>query len=287
MKIERVIIMENMAKEIAKILSKKQDNIFELWNKQIILRAKTLAEIVGVDEIKNRTRNMIDLFIRALQKKDDESYEFDENMHELLKDLTRKMTVQNITPSETAAFMFSMKDAVFPILRENFQGKELADAIIEVGQLIEQLGITTFEIYLESREEIIAEQQKVFMEVAVPVVKVWNKIIMIPLVGMLDSERTQLMMESMLTALEDMQSKVVILDISGIPVVDTLVARHLITAASAVRLMGAECIITGIRARIAQTLVQLGVDLGGFMTRTTLADGLQSAIELTGQKIGD
>lgn len=278
--------MENSTKEIAAVLLEKQDDIFELWNKQIILRAKALAEIVGLDEIKSRTRAMTDHFIRALREKDDEPYELDENIHELLKDLIRKMTVQNITPSETAAFVFSMKDAMFPILREHFEGNELAYAIMEAGQLIDQIGISTFEIYLESREETIAEQQKIFMEVAVPVVKVWNKIIMIPLVGMLDSERTQLMMESMLTALEDMQSKVVILDISGIPVVDTLVARHLITAASAVRLMGAECIITGIRARIAQTLVQLGVDLGGFMTRTTLADGLQSAIQLTGQKIG-
>ncbi|MBF0243000.1 MAG: STAS domain-containing protein [Desulfamplus sp.] len=109
---------------------------------------------------------------------------------------------------------------------------------------------------------------------------------MIPLVGMLDSSRTQQMMETMLGALEDYQSRVAILDISGIPVVDTLVARHLITAASAARLMGAECIITGVRARISQTLVQLGVDLSGFITRSTLADGFATALKITGQQIG-
>ncbi|MCP4106767.1 MAG: STAS domain-containing protein [Desulfobacteraceae bacterium] len=118
-----------------------------------------------------------------------------------------------------------------------------------------------------------------------PVVKVWDRIIMVPLIGMLDSERTQMMMEILLEALENLQAKVAILDISGIPVVDTLVARHLITAASAAKLMGAECIITGVRARIAQTLVQLGIDLGGIVTCTAMADGLQLALEMTDQKI--
>jgi len=155
-----------------------------------------------------------------------------------------------------------------------------------VNTLIDRLGVFTFSVYQESREELMREQQRAFMEVSVPVVRIWDRIIMIPLVGMLDSSRTQQMMETMLTALEDYQSKVAIMDISGIPVVDTLVARHLITAASAARLMGAECIITGIRARISQTLVQLGVDLSGFITRTTLADGLQLALKMTDQKIG-
>lgn len=275
-----------MNREIATILSKNRNDIFELWNKQLIIQAKSLVEIIGLDETRVRTRNMLGLFIDALPEKGDETHQSYQQINDLLMELSRKMNEQNVTPSETAVFVFSMKDAIFPVLQNHFEGKEFAEAIILINRFIDQFGLSTFEIYLDSREEVITEQQKAFQEVSVPVVKIWDRIIMIPLVGMLDSERTQLMMETMLSYLEESQSKVVILDISGIPVVDTLVARHLITAASAVRLMGAECVITGIRAKIAQTLVQLGVDLGSFMTRTTLADGLQSALELTGQKIG-
>lgn len=274
-----------MSKEIATILSENKNDIFELWNKQLILRARSLVEQIGVEEIKTRTREILNYFIKTLPEKEDETNESYKKIDELLGDISRKMTNRNVTPTETAAFVFSMKDAIFPVLQEHFENKELANAIMTVNQFIDQLGLRTFEVYLESKEEVIAEQQRAFLDVAVPVVKVWDKIIMIPLVGMLDSDRTQLMMESLLAALEDMQSKVAILDISGIPVVDTLVARHLITAASAVRLMGAECIITGVRAKIAQTLVQLGVDLGGFMTRTTMADGLRAAMEITGLKL--
>lgn len=276
--------MTAINKEIAVLLTKNRNDVFELWNKQLILSAKSLVELIGVGEMKNRTQDLLGHLLNALSSGDesDESYQ---NIAEMLTDLSAKMTEQNISPSETASFVFSLKDAIFPVLQENFEQRRLADAILAVNQMIDKLGIITFEAYLDSREEVIAEQQKAFREVSVPVVKVWDQIIMIPLIGMLDSERTQMMMEILLTALEDMQSKVAILDISGIPVVDTLVARHLITAASAVRLMGAECIITGVRAKIAQTLVQLGVDLGGFVTRTSMSDGLQLALELTGQKI--
>lgn len=274
------------AKEISALLSKNRNKVFELWNQQLIIKAKSLVEIVGLDETKTRTQSMLEHFINILPERDDQDNESYQQINELLSELSNKMTAQNITPSETATFVFSIKDAIFPVLQEEFDGKALADAILSVNQLIDQLGINTFEVYLDSREQIIADQQKAFQEVSVPVVKVWERIIMIPLIGMLDSERTQMMMEILLEALEDLQAKVAILDISGIPVVDTLVARHLITAASAAKLMGAECIITGVRARIAQTLVQLGVDLGGFITRTSMADGLQLALEITGQKIG-
>ncbi len=274
------------AKQISTLLSKNRNKIFDLWNQQLIIKAKSLVETVGLDETKTRTHSMLEHFINALPKRDDLNNESYRQINELLSELSNKMTAQNITPSETATFVFSMKDAIFPVLQEEFDDKTLADAILNVNQFIDHLGINTFEVYLESRERIIADQQKAFQEVSVPVVKVWDRIIMIPLIGMLDSERTQMMMEILLEALENLQAKVAILDISGIPVVDTLVARHLITAASAAKLMGAECIITGVRARIAQTLVQLGVDLGGFITRTSMADGLQLAFEMTGQKIG-
>jgi rsbT co-antagonist protein RsbR len=273
-----------MPRELISVLSENRSLISELWDKQLIIRARSLVEAVGIDEIKSKTEVMPKYLIESLADKEGNSSSL-QKINEMLEDLCRKMTTRSITPSETALFVFSLKDAVFPILKEKFNGNALIDAMIEVNRLIDQLGLRTFEVYLSFREQIITDQQRAFREISVPVVKLWHKIIMIPLVGILDSERTQMMMETLLTALEELQAKVAILDISGIPIVDTLVARHLISAASAVRLMGSECIITGIRARIAQTLVQLGVDLGGFTTAMTMADGLQRALELTGQKI--
>ena len=269
-------------RELASVLSEKRGLISELWEKQLIVGARALVEAVGIDEIKNKTRIMPEYLIEFLSEKDDESLQ---KINELLEDFCRKMTARNLTPSEAVMFVFSLKDAIFPVLKEKFSTDTLPQAIMEINRVIDRLGLKTFEVYLSFREQIITDQQRAFREISVPVVKVWDKIIMIPLVGILDSERTQMMMETLLAALEELQAKVAILDISGIPVVDTLVARHLISAASAVRLMGSECIITGIRARIAQTLVQLGVDLGGFTTAMTMADGLQRALELTGQKI--
>ncbi|MDM8514832.1 STAS domain-containing protein [Desulfobacterales bacterium HSG16] len=277
--------MKALNKEVSLLLSKHREKIFELWNKQLILRARSLVEAVGIDETKQMTLDILGHFINVMPDQDDQANDSYQKVLKILAAMSRKMTLQNITPSETAIFVFSMKNSIFPVLQDEFDEKKLADAIMAVNQLIDLLGINTFETYLESREEIINEQQQAFKEVSVPVVKVWDRIIMIPLIGMLDSERTQMMMEILLEALENSQSKVAILDISGIPVVDTLVARHLITAASAAQLMGAECIITGVRARIAQTLVQLGVDLGGVVTRTTMADGLQLALELTDQQM--
>lgn len=275
------------SKNLAELLSKKRDRIFDLWNRQLILRTKSLIEIIGLEEIKTVTRNMLEQFIAVLPTREDEESESYKELNNLIADMSNQMTSRNITPSEVAVLIFSVKDAIFPVIQEDFSDREFTDAVMQINQFIDHIGINSFEIYLNIRERFISEQQKAFMEISVPVVRVWHKIIMIPLIGMLDSERTQLMMEILLTALEDTQSKVAILDISGIPVVDTLVARHLITAASAARLMGAECIITGVRSRIAQTLVQLGVDLGGFVTRTTMADGLQLALKLTGQKISE
>lgn len=277
--------MSVTTKDLTALLSKNRDDIFERWNNQLIIRAKSLVEITGVDEMRSITRNMLDHFVGVLPVREDQESRFYKEIMGLITDISSQMTSQNINPAEISVFIFSMKDAIFPLIHNHFADKDLADAIMQINQFIDHLGINAFESYVNTREKIISDQQRAFMEISVPVVRVWHKIIMIPLIGMLDSERTQLMMEILLTALEDTQSKVAILDISGIPVVDTLVARHLITAASAARLMGAECIITGVRSRIAQTLVQLGVDLGGFITRSSMADGLELALELTGQKI--
>lgn len=269
-----------MEQNIAEFLTQHRNEIIEDWNRRIILDLRPVVELLGVDECREITAAVLDRLIETLDADPSEP------PAEGVAEVSRKLSARRVTPFEAARLIFSLKERLFPVIGEAFADPDTIDRMMEVDRRIDDMGVAVLKTYLEAKEAVIADQQKAFQEVSVPVVKVWDRIIMIPLVGMLDSERTQLMMEVLLSSLEDLQARVAILDISGIPVVDTLVARHLITAASAVRLMGAECIITGIRARIAQTLVELGVDLGGFMTRTTLADGLAAALDLTGQVIG-
>ncbi|KJR40479.1 anti-sigma-factor antagonist [Candidatus Magnetoovum chiemensis] len=252
----------------------------------MIIHSRTLVELIGLNQVEKITQEISDTLIKAVKTINTHEHEDYKQLEKQVAELSREMSLRNITPTETAQLIFFIKDAIFPILQgECGQNSVLSEYILFINSIVDKLGLLTFQIYLESREELIKEQQRAFMDVSVPVVKVWKDIVLIPLVGMLDSSRTQLMMEIMLSAIEDTQSKVAIIDISGIPIVDSLVARHLITAASAAKLMGAECLITGIRAKISQTLVQLGVDLSGIVTKTTLADGLQLALQMTEQKL--
>ncbi|MBF0379283.1 MAG: STAS domain-containing protein [Desulfamplus sp.] len=278
--------MTFIGNEISSILSKNRNKICDSWKKQLIIQSRTLVELIGLNQVEKITQEISDSLIKAVKTINTHEHEDYKKLEKQVAELSREMSLRNITPTETAQLIFFIKDAIFPILQEDYgQNSIIADYILFINSIVDKLGLLTFQIYLESREELIKEQQRAFMDVSVPVVKVWKDIVLIPLVGMLDSSRTQLMMETMLSAIEDTQSKVAIIDISGIPIVDSLVARHLITAASAAKLMGAECLITGIRAKISQTLVQLGVDLSGIVTKTTLADGLQLALQMTEQKL--
>lgn len=278
--------MTFIGKEVSSLLSEHKEKIHDLWKKQLIIQAKNLVEAIGLNQVDKITTDIIEGIIRSLKAPDTYDSEDYIKVEQQMAQFSGEMTLRNITPTETAQFIFLVKDAIFPLIQhECSQTTVLAEYILFINAMVDRLGLYTFQTYLDSREALIREQQRAFMDVSVPVVRVWTDIVLIPLVGMLDSSRTQQMMESMLSSLEETQSKVAIIDISGIPIVDSLVARHLITAATAAKLMGAECLITGIRAKISQTLVQLGVDLSGIVTRTTLADGLKLALKLTEQKI--
>jgi rsbT co-antagonist protein RsbR len=278
--------MNDIRTNAASIVQINKSKILDQWHQQLILNTKSLVESIGLNVMKQRTEELLEALIDALGRDDDFKSDSYDNVRNQMTDISRQMTLSNLSSSEAAQFVFSLKNVIFPLFQANVDVKQLAAYYLVMNSLIDNLGLFTVTVYQESREELKREHQRAFMEVSVPVVRIWDRIIMIPLVGMLDSSRAQQMMEIMLTALEDYQSKVVILDISGIPEVDTLVARHLITAASAVRLMGADCVITGIRAKISQTLAQLGVDLSGFITCTTLADGLQLALKMTDLQVG-
>lgn len=277
---------KSIYEEMAEVIRKNQQEILKTWVGQIIVESKRLVDALGEEEIKKFAMDYLDLMVRAMPSGDNIEAEPYKRLREILEKISADSAVKGINPSETAAFIFSAKEPVFSAFQSAYQQREkFAEAWGALNKLIDKLGFYTFETYVKSKEGIIKEQQRALFEVSVPVVKVWEKVFMIPLVGILDSARTQLVMEALLTAIEENQAKVAILDISGIPVVDSLVAKHIIRTVSAVKLMGAECIITGIRSRIAQTMIQLGVDLGGIVTRTTLADGLKVALDLIGQKI--
>jgi rsbT co-antagonist protein RsbR len=209
-------------------------------------------------------------------------------MRELLGELSRQRAVQGLSASETAIFVFSFKQALFNRLRQEYSND--SDVLISLTwqgtELLDKLGLYTTEVFLKSREEVIARQQQEMLEVSTPVVELWAGILALPLIGTLDSNRTQIVMQNLLEAIVAKSADLAIIDITGVPTVDTLVAQHLLKTVAAARLMGADCIISGIRPQIAQTIIHLGVDLGGVLTKATLADALQLALKRKSLAVG-
>jgi rsbT co-antagonist protein RsbR len=204
-----------------------------------------------------------------------------------LADLSRTRALQGFSPAETATSVFLLKDALLPLVQQALADSpsQLAQHMLHINQLLDAFALFTFETYAQSREELIREQSRAILELSTPVVSVWEDILAIPLVGSVDTARTQQIMESLLTRITETGSSIVIMDITGVPVVDTAVAKHLLQTVAAARLLGAEVIIVGISARIAQTLVHLGIDLSSVITRTSLAKGLEYAFARTGQRV--
>ena len=207
-------------------------------------------------------------------------------VRDLLGDLSRSRSIQGFSPSETATFVFSLKRPLFSRIRRELASDADALAVVTWGatELLDKLGLITTEIYQKSREEVISRQQQELLELSTPVVKLWDGILALPMIGTLDSARTQVVMESLLQRIVETEAEVAIIDITGVPTVDTLTAQHLLKTVTAARLMGADCIISGIRPQIAQTIVHLGVDLANVTTKATLADALRRALEMTGQR---
>jgi rsbT co-antagonist protein RsbR len=200
---------------------------------------------------------------------------------EMIAELSRNRARQGFTPTETATFVFSLKQPLFRALKSDSDG----EALWNVTLALDKLGLITTEIHQKSREEVIHKQQREMLELSTPVVKLWDGILALPLIGTLDSERTQVVMENLLQSIVESGAAIAIIDITGVPTVDTLVAQHLLKTVAAARLMGAECIISGIRPQIAATIVHLGVELHTVVTKATLADAFAVALKRTGQKI--
>jgi len=208
-------------------------------------------------------------------------------MRDLLTGLSARRARDGYSPAETASFVFSLKAPLFGAVQKEFSKDPIAAlaALVQITNLIDKLGLFTMEAFQRTREDVISRQQQELMELSTPVVRLWENILALPLIGTLDSARTQVVMQNLLDAIVQTRSDFVIIDITGVPVVDTLVAQHLLKTVAAARLMGADCVISGIRPQIAQTIIHLGVDLSEVTTKATLADAFAVTLRRSGHAV--
>ena len=200
-----------------------------------------------------------------------------------LERLSLAQARQGFSPSETATFIFSLKEPLFSLLQK--QPDATIESVWHISKLIDQLGLFSLEYFMTGREAVIREQQESLLELSTPVVELWDGVLAVPLIGALDSNRTQIVMESLLQKIVETESDLAIIDITGVPTVDTMVAQHLLKTITAAKLMGAKCIISGIRPQIAATIVHLGVELGEVVTKASLADAFKLALKQLGVRI--
>ena len=207
-------------------------------------------------------------------------------VRELLANISASRALQGFSPRETAIFIFSLKQPLFDLVaqRAKLDANVLLEANWTIGLLLDSLGLYTMEAFQKTREELIVRQQQEISELSTPVIKLWDGILALPLIGTLDSQRTQVVMESLLETIVHQGAAMAIIDITGVPTVDTLTAQHLLKTIAAARLMGADCIISGIRPQIAQTMVHLGVELT-VVSKATLADAFALALSRQGRTV--
>jgi rsbT co-antagonist protein RsbR len=253
-----------------------QEKVVGRWSELVVTGVRGRISAI---EIRRELEDLYALVIRTMSGSDDQAAG---ELRAALSELSRTRARNGFTPSETAIGVFSLKDAVYELVAAS---TDLVKEYLAFSRMIDDLGLLTFETYAAARERIIADQAESVMELSTPVIRLWDGIVGVPLVGTLDSARTQLVMERLLETLVATGADHAVLDITGVPTVDTEVAQHLLKTAGAVRLLGAECIISGIRPQVAQTIVSLGIEFGDIATKASLADALAYALNRTGQRI--
>jgi rsbT co-antagonist protein RsbR len=279
---------QDYATRISQIVQDHQSEIGAEWVAQ--LEALTVrSNVVSKEQLRGHCQQFLSTFANAARAGELHNIEhrsWDE-VRDLLAEISSARAKSGSTPSETATFVFSLKQPLFAQLRAGFgsDAEALADASWIVNTLLDRLGLFTIESFQRTRDQIIVRQQQELLELSTPVVKLWDGILALPLIGTLDSARTQVVMENILQKIVDTGAAIAIIDITGVPTVDTLVAQHLMKTIAAARLMGADCIISGIRPQIAQTIVHLGVNLEDVTTKASLADAFMVALERTGTAI--
>jgi rsbT co-antagonist protein RsbR len=272
-----------MKNEAVKVLQKKRKQILESWMKLQLSDESLREDLISNEELRAQSEELINVFIDTISDAnidDPRSSDF-EQVSDILSGVSIARARQGFTPRETGVYIFSLKDSLMNVLQQEIKDpQELYIQSLKINRIIDSFGVTTFETFIKGREEVILRQTDEISEISTPVIRVWEGIVALPIIGTLDSARTQVVMENLLQEIVESGSSIAILDISGVPAVDSLVAQHLIKTVSATRLMGAECIISGIRPEIAQTVVHLGIDLSQIVTKATLASALKTAFTL-------
>src|SRR5215467_1919005 len=276
--------MPDHKSKLASIIRQHEAHLLSEWTSEL-----NRSGNIEKAELEEQARTFVKLLADALQKDagEDISGPGWAPLRDMLERISASRARQGFSPAETATFIFSFKRPFFTRLRDEYKqdADGMARELWTATLLLDKLGLLTAEAFMKTREEVIARQQRELLELSTPVVSLWDGILALPLIGTLDSERTQVVMENLLQRIVDTGASLAIIDITGVPTVDTLVAQHLLKTVGAARLMGAECIVSGIRPQIAQTIVHLGVDLGNIATKATLADALVLALARIGATV--
>lgn len=278
-----------MKYDLARLFQKKKKQINDLWIKNLLQDPNLREDLISNDELRTQSEELVNALTKSITNDSiaDSSSDAFEIVHEILSGLSITRARQGFSPRETGTYVFSLKDALLEVLQQEIKNDpvQLYELSMQVSKLVDSFGITTFETFIKGREDVIFRQTNEITEISTPVIRVWDGILALPIIGTLDSARTQVVMENLLQEIVETGSGIAILDISGVPAVDSLVAQHLIKTVSATRLMGAECIISGIRPEIAQTVVHLGIDLSTIVTKSTLASALKYAFAMMSMEV--
>lgn len=273
----------NAGSKLPEILSRYENELLAKWVEDQLKAATLRRDLITDRELREQSRQFLDVFREVAQKGNLEDILAPEwaEVREFLNALSKSRAALGFSASETATFIFSLKQPLFTCFRSVYSQdlEALAAETWAATALLDKLGLYVTEVYQQSREEVIRRQQEELLELSTPVVKLWQGILALPLIGTLDSARTQVVMESLLQMIVQTEASIAIIDITGVPTVDTLVAQHLLKTVAAARLMGADCIISGIRPQIAQTIVHLGVELSDITTKASLADAFAWALQ--------
>jgi rsbT co-antagonist protein RsbR len=278
-----------MNDQVSKFLQKNKKQLLEVWMSQQLEDETLREDLMSNEELRTQSQELLDGLLKALGGGKATSIngpEF-EPVTDILSDISITRARQGFSPRETGTFIISLKAAFTQVLEKEYaeDPRLLYQSTLTLDKLLDSLSIVTFETFIKGREEVIIRQTDEIGEISTPVIRVWEGVLALPIIGTLDSMRTQMVMENLLQEIVNTESSIAILDISGVPAVDTLVAQHLIKTVSATRLMGADCIISGIRPEIAQTIVHLGIDLSGVKTKATLASALRLAFGMLGIEV--
>ena len=270
--------------DLSKMLLKKKKAILESWMQFQLADDSLREDLMTNDDLRSQSDELLDVLLKSLNDKvlDDISSVDLDAIYDVISEISISRARQGYSPRETGAFILGLKEALNKVMQDEYKDNSelLYKEILRINKIIDHLSIITFETFIKGREEVILRQTDEITEISTPVIRVWDGILALPIIGTLDSQRTQVVMENLLQEIVETGSSIAILDISGVPAVDSLVAQHLIKTVSATRLMGAECIISGIRPEIAQTIVHLGIDLSNIVTKATLAAALRYAFAM-------